>query len=517
MTKDESLALLAQGKDAWNAWAQDLLDRKARLEGAGLWAVDERGKGLTEEAKRWEKEARVNFKGVTFSDEKSFEEFIFPGQVSFDHSCFREGVSFSTALFNGDVSFSFTHFNEDIFFSNAHFNGGISFYNAHFDGYFDFSNIRFDGNVDFSNIRFDGDVSFSGIDFSGGIDPFFGTHFKGQFLAQKIIFHPEISFVDVTFEKTVLFKNCQFLKRADFSLLHFPEPVAFAGNVFAQEADFSGIDVQKTFSLAQTEFKQVPDFTEAHFREPPRLDHIRVALPGWWYFWGDPDREARFRALKRLALAAQDHENEQIFFKGELKERRGHTDRWYHPSYWLGWGYEIFSDFGRSVLRPTLFWLAAVLVCACCYFYMSVKTPLAPGMPREMSTITALDNMLSAPLQSCRAGVLGDGRPYPGTRLTAALGISLGRGLLGGLGVEFGLEEKTHQFYSCLYGTHPPVLPAPDASPAAAASALLKHPPEALQYHIPTSVAFLGLLQSLFSAVLIFFFLLALRNRFKIK
>jgi len=146
-----------------------------------------------------------------------------------------------------------------------------------------------------------------------------------------------------------------------------------------------------------------------------------------------------------------------------------------------------------------------------------VKTPLAPGMPREMSTITALDNMLSAPLQSCRAGVLGDGRPYPGTRLTAALGISLGRGLLGGLGVEFGLEEKTHQFYSCLYGTHPPVLPAPDASPAAAASALLKHPPEALQYHIPTSVAFLGLLQSLFSAVLIFFFLLALRNRFKIK
>lgn len=37
MNKEESLALYAKGHDAWNAWAQDMLDKKAELEGAGKW------------------------------------------------------------------------------------------------------------------------------------------------------------------------------------------------------------------------------------------------------------------------------------------------------------------------------------------------------------------------------------------------------------------------------------------------------------------------------------------------
>lgn len=39
MNKDETLALYAQGKDAWNAWAKDMLDRRAEMEKAGTWQV----------------------------------------------------------------------------------------------------------------------------------------------------------------------------------------------------------------------------------------------------------------------------------------------------------------------------------------------------------------------------------------------------------------------------------------------------------------------------------------------
>jgi len=74
--------------------------------------------------------------------------------------------------------------------------------------------------------------------------------------------------------------------------------------------------------LTQTAFKKVPDFTEAQFQDPPRLDQIQVALPRWRQVSADPDCEARFRVLKDLALAAQDHETARIFLKSEQSARR---------------------------------------------------------------------------------------------------------------------------------------------------------------------------------------------------
>lgn len=37
MPRDETLALFAQGKEAWNAWAEVRLAEKAALEAAGTW------------------------------------------------------------------------------------------------------------------------------------------------------------------------------------------------------------------------------------------------------------------------------------------------------------------------------------------------------------------------------------------------------------------------------------------------------------------------------------------------
>jgi hypothetical protein len=35
MNKDETLALYTQGKQAWNAWAKEMLERRAAMEAAG--------------------------------------------------------------------------------------------------------------------------------------------------------------------------------------------------------------------------------------------------------------------------------------------------------------------------------------------------------------------------------------------------------------------------------------------------------------------------------------------------
>lgn len=40
MNREETHALWAQGRDAWNAWAQEMLAEKARLEEAGVVTDD---------------------------------------------------------------------------------------------------------------------------------------------------------------------------------------------------------------------------------------------------------------------------------------------------------------------------------------------------------------------------------------------------------------------------------------------------------------------------------------------
>ncbi len=198
------------------------------------------------------------------------------------------------------------------------------------------------------------------------------------------------------------------------------------------------------------------------------------------------DRAARYRALKRLAIQGHDHAREQEYFAGELKALRGHPDRllpnplnWFRKDedgrrlpawpggarYWFGLGYQWFSDFGRSMLRPLVWWVLAVFGFAAAYLDQHHARATTDGC------------------------LVGDGHP-----ISAAIGLSI-RKALPFAGV--GSSEKLNQIYACLYGVH---------------GAALKGSPV-----IPDVVDYLGIVQLLFSLLLLFLFLLAVRNHFRIK
>ena len=69
MDSEESVKKFELGKDAWNAWAKDLLDRSERDE-------------------KWCKEARVNFVVYSFDTDANFREFVFPHIALFDGATF---------------------------------------------------------------------------------------------------------------------------------------------------------------------------------------------------------------------------------------------------------------------------------------------------------------------------------------------------------------------------------------------------------------------------------------------
>jgi len=206
-------------------------------------------------------------------------------------------------------------------------------------------------------------------------------------------------------------------------------------------------------------------------------------------FKGDSDLAARWRALKRLAIQGHDHAREQTFFKGELKARRWSEDKPWDAVFWFGVFYQVLSDFGRSLLRPLLWWGVSVVCFAGLYVaqHPDIAKESSPSIGSAFHHLA--DSGGEMPLLNC---VAGSGDPW-----VAALTLSVQKGLLVSGVVP---REKLNQIYACLYGVHPA-----DATY------------DALSPKIPDTVTALGFLQYPLSAALIFLFLLATRNHFRIK
>ena len=338
----------------------------------------------------------------------------------------------------------------------------------HFDGFI-FRDVAL-----FHKARFRGDVEFREAQFKG-LAYFESTKFEGAILFDLASFEDNAWFSDSQVEGSASFKQVVFKGEAWFHKLSVRSTAYFERSIFQgytdfsrarfhTHADFLAVQARSAFMMFKTSFFFVPSFEQANFMEAPRLDDINIDnhrkyVPTFSragiksVYRGNREDEVRWRALRRLALQGHDHLGAQRFFREELLARRGVTDKYCRAPFWIGLFYQCASDFGRSFGRPLVCWAAGLLLFAALYNY------------------------------------LGHDTAYPDW--LAALGLSLHHGLasLSGFG------DKLPEWYARLYGLRDGcALPI-----------------------IPDAVSFIGFVQSVFSAVMIFLFLLALRNRFRIK
>ena len=197
----------------------------------------------------------------------------------------------------------------------------------------------------------------------------------------------------------------------------------------------------------------------------------------------DPDDEACYRALKRLAIQAHDHENEQKFWAREIRARR-HIKDFAMPwkaglsssvRYWGGLLYGLLSDFGRSIWRPLAF--SALLVFAMYSTHLNAHyQQINTAPPEEISRVKYPAS------ESC------DPKP-------AALQVAIKTSMLG-LGFDRTKSDIYKQNYICLYGAAQNSSETPN---------------------IPNCIIYLEIMQMLMSAMLIFLTLLGIRNNFKVK
>lgn len=544
MNHQETLALLKQGKEAWNTWAEAMLKERAELEAEGQ-SLD-----------GWQSRARAELNCSTAPSKLDLSNLVFPGKSVFQGE-FRGEAKFENAVFNESAKFFGVHFGPATF-TNATFKGEANFRYAQFMSVADFSRCTFAKNADFEGAKFNKHARFDECKFVVGAK-FLGAIFKtvdfsgasandfldfarcdfldqAKFTAIKVAsadfpltkFARGADFAASTFDGVLLFTRAEFLSDAEFGESIFTGHTDFTLAKFAEAADFNNCEFQlntnfidcqfeneaiffrcdfghltrfdrsqfrgdtsfgrckfeditsfeairaeTTFDLSDSRYRYVPNFIQAHFPEAPILDAVNIPTVKQLAQHSDfrePQLTAAYRALKRLAIQGHDHERELQFFADEMRSQL--EERWKLKSLLIAL-YGHFSDFGRSILRPSAWWSVLFLLFGGLY-YLGHRGWL-------------LESWHSA----C---VSGNGSP-----LLNAIYLSLRKGL-----IFPGLSQtgKIDQVNACLFGFQT----------FATKDGVRRVVPD-----IPLEVAFLGMAQTLFSGILIFLVLLAVRNRFRVK
>jgi uncharacterized protein YjbI with pentapeptide repeats len=229
------------------------------------------------------------------------------------------------------------------------------FSHTHFDCYADFGGFLFSRSADFGSATFSGHASFKSAMFTG-VANFPSATFYGHAYFMRATFNGIASFASATFSPAS-FVSATFSNAANFSSARFFGVLRFVNAKFARET---------MFSLAHFG-THVPDFRGATMHEATE-----------WHgaIWPKPSRnldaaQAQVYAYERLKQEMErlkKHEDEQSFFRKELRARRGLTSPWL-GAWLLNYLYDILSDYGQSLIRPLL-WLFGVFAVG--FFFFAV-------------------------------------------------------------------------------------------------------------------------------------------------
>lgn len=329
------------------------------------------------------------FEGAVFSAPAGFHACQFFGSAAFNETQFTGEARFAEAVFKGDCRFEKSQFWNDASFRDAHFDSNAHFTDMRVEGASRFKSAKFALEANFLDARFAGPADFSDMDF-GGPSIFRSARFAQGASFDASRFLSGADFTGVSLGGVSSFKDSRFEGDALFHGAQCEGSVSLAGARFAANADFSAWQSKAAFVLADASFAAVPNFLEASFAGAPRLDGLAVAdpikrFPNWkdagasdprgylkaMKICTDRDAPVKYRRLKVLAFQAQDLAREQEFFAQELRCRRFWLD---DPlgrgaaRFWCGWIYGGVSDFGRSLLRPFLGWLASIFLFAVYFF-----------------------------------------------------------------------------------------------------------------------------------------------------
>ena len=254
-----------------------------------------------------------------------------------------------------------------------HRNSAIDFADVEFPGMTSFMGFVIGGETRFDRATFpDAIAFFNEVTFAGNIS-FDDAEFNGAFIALKSEFAGSISFSGANFSRSANFSGCKFLTNVGFENAQFMgdayfngctfrHGARFANAAFDQGADFGSTDFQGATHFLRTKFKtRIPGFFEATLHEYTEWHGSE---------WpqvpiNDDDARDQVQRYQRLTRLMNGHEkfNEQhFFFRKELRAQR-RADGWSIAGA-MNWFYGLVCDYGYGLSRIATIWLAHIMIAA---------------------------------------------------------------------------------------------------------------------------------------------------------
>lgn len=486
----------AAARERWNAWRSAPENAEVRVNFAGV--------------NFGEKENRViSFAGFEFGDWAGFEETKFSFGARFDRATFGDHASFDRATFALVPSFDGVTFGRGASFDDATFWSGPKFDHATFEHGATFNGAAFGVQMmKISGVRYEAGASFSDTVFQGG------ANFAGATVEPWLERQCAKLFGEAAGGDAALRKKREQAFRA-WQKVDGIGPHAFL------DLDFSDARILGPISFARRSFERPADFTGARFHAPPDFDGAtnlqridftgaRVGFappehPRWTPHWTeDSSVPLRLRAFRAVAEQTKNHDLERDLYIEERKAERGVVRKRLREAYWaerndfrqvallgplfIAWlwrramdVYWLLSDYGRSLARPPV-WLLVTLWPFVWTFDASLTDQ------RRAATRAAF----AAAVEGKADAAAATKRTYYAA--TRQLAISNTIPFVGSLSI----DGEVKKFLLC------GAPPGDDRGRACA--------PIAPRGYQLTLIA-----QNMLSALLLFFFGLALRNYFKVK
>ena len=207
----------------------------------------------------------ISLSGLLFAEAVNFQDFYFPVFVDFGRSRFEGDASFTGSTFGGDASFAASTFSGNASFAGSTFGGDASFAANPRGG-----NATFGGDASFAASTFGGTATFTASTFSGNAT-FAASTFGGTADFAGSIFEETADFAGSTFAEEAIFAGRCFRGNATFAGRCFKGPATFAESIFEEEADFTGSTFGGPVNFNNSEYRGETSFQNVTFTVAPRF------------------------------------------------------------------------------------------------------------------------------------------------------------------------------------------------------------------------------------------------------
>lgn len=379
ITKAGCLALARLGKDAWNAWRERYPVPENLLENiADFRDVDFRTEIISFNG--FEFGDGACFENAQFGDNFQFDEARFGNDSNFSNTHFGYRASFFKAKFGNRADFSEAYFGDELGIAFAQFGEQAQFCRAIIGNFANFAGVQFFDAPNFQGSQFGSGANFSGVQLGQHAD-FTGTQFGDGVdftgLDWPSLNHPVLDSVGGISELRDLAEkrglSPESFNSIDFSGARFIGRLNFSGRTFKSRTYFGRLPHQITARRSTPDrnvidkslptghpvtFGQAPLFHNCKIHQDTTFDGAEFPLPSTEPSINNEAGRA-YRTLKLAFAQQQATRQEQDFFRLEMIEEAACASWFQRGLFFL---YRQISDFGFSLLRPSLLLLGTFLM-----------------------------------------------------------------------------------------------------------------------------------------------------------